>query len=408
MDRDRPTERTGGWLTARVSLTVQAAALLLLVAGGCEINVNNPAGFDFTGRGPATVLTDTVSATGADTSWAVDSPLHTGNRLFVGRHLDFEAVALLRFLDLPADAVIDEARLTFYRAAANAAGEDPSGLTLSLLPVTVDWDTTWTGDRLGELTFDPLIDSISIPYTVTVDTFGFDLPAVLVQAWSDDPTAVGTRRGVAVTAPSDAPWLVQLDAGDDHFIYSQRRPRLRIRWHPAAGGSSRIAIVYPEVDLSLVELTGSPAAGELWVARGVPWRTLVTFDLSVLPDGATVNRAVLRLPLLASDQIGLPVVLAAGLPSGPDPWNYSSKDLLETNTVSSGIAVIEGDSTVAILVTRAVAAYLRGTRSQTGLLVLAVGESDGITRLRLGDTTVAAEERARLEVVYAVPPGGAQ
>lgn len=397
MDRDRPRQRT---------YPAALAAALLVLAAGCEINVNNPAGFDFTGRGPSTVLTDTLGATGADTSWALEYPLHRGDRLFVGRHQGFEAVTLLRFLDLPADAVIEEARLTLYRRAANASGETPLGLTLSVRPVTVDWDTTWTGERLGDLAYDPLIDSIAIPFEVTADTFGFDLPAALVQTWSDDPTAVGPRRGLALTAPSDAPWLLQLDAGDTDFLFSQRRPRLRVRWHPAAGGSSRITVVYPDLDHSLVHLTGTPAAGELWVARGAPWRTLVTFDLSLLPDGATVSRAVLRLPVLATDQVGLPVALAAGLPVGPDPWNLSSTDMLEVNTLSSGISVVEGDSTVALLVTRALAAYLRGDRSQSGLLVLGVGESSGIARLRLGDATVSEGERARLEVVYAVPPGG--
>jgi hypothetical protein len=390
----------------RYGRLVPLALLALVGAAGCEINVNNPAGFDFTGRGPSAVVTDTLSVTGADTSWAVDLPLYTSDRLLVGRRGGFQGVVMLRFGGLPADAVVQDARLTFYRRAANAQEEEPPDLELEIAPLTVDWDTTWTGARMGEVTVGAAAVAFTVPYTVTADTFGCTLPTSLVQTWVDDPTGPEVRRGLALTAAPDAPWLLQLDAGDDYYLYSQRRPRLRLRWTPAGGGSSRITVVNPEVDLSLVTLAGAPAAGELWVSRGSAWRSLITFDLDGLPAGATVNRAVLRLAIRTTDAVALPFSLTAALPSGAAPWHLPLTEMVESATVSSAITVSEGDSTFALLVTRAVGAYVAGGRSALGLLVLSYAEASGIGRITLLDATAPAERRATLEVVYSIPPGG--
>jgi hypothetical protein len=383
------------------------ALLALAGAAGCEININNPAGFDFTGRSPSLVVTDTLSVTGADTSWAIDLPLHTSDRLFVGRHGGFQGVVLLRFSDLPADAVVQDARLTFYRRAAHADEEEPAALDLAIAPLTVDWDTTWTGARLGEVTTGAEAASVAVLYTTTADTFGLTLPNTLVQTWVDDPTGAAARRGLALTAPTDATWLLQLDAGDDHYLYSQRRPRLRLRWVPAEGGSSRISVVYPELDLSLLTLTGTPDPGEFWITRGAAWRCLITFDLSGLPAGATINRAVLRLGVSTTDGVALPFGFTAALPLGAAPWTLLPSQMFDSATVSSAVSVAEGDSTVSLLVTRALGAYLTSDRSALGLVVLAYAEGSGIGRVTVLDATAPADRRARLDLIYSVPPGGA-
>ena len=382
------------------------ALLALGGAVGCEINVNNPAGFDFTGRDPSSVVTDTLSVTGADTSWASDFPLHTSDRLFVGRHGGFQGVVLLRFSNLPAGAVVQDARLTFYRRTANAQDEEPIALELALAPLTVDWDTTWTGSRMGEVTTGAAVASVAVPYTATADTFGLTLPNALIQAWVDDPTGPAARRGLALTAPTDATWLLQLDAGDDYYLYSQRRPRLRLRWVPAGGGSSRISVVYPERDLSVLTVNGTPDPGELWVTRGAAWRSLITFDLSGLPAGATINRAVLRLGVRTTDGVALPFAFSAALPAGAAPWTLGLSEMLDSATVSSSITVAEGDSTVSLLVTRALGADLTSDRSALGLVVLAYAEGSGIGRVTILDATAPADRRARLDLVYSVPPGG--
>ncbi len=382
-------------------------ALLALTGGvGCEINVNNPAGFDLTGRGPSSVVTDTLTVTGADTSWAIALPLHASERLFVGRHGDFQGLVLLRFSRLPADAVVQDARLTFYRRTANAEEEEPLALELSLAPLTVDWDTTWTGARMGEVTTGAAVASVAVPFTATADTFGVTLPNALVQAWVDDPTGVEVGRGLALTAPSNASWLLQLDAGDEHYLYSQRRPRIRLRWTPAGGGSSRISVVYPELDLSLLSVTGTPGPGELWVTRGAAWRSLITFDLSGLPAGATINRAVLRLGVRTTDGVALPFAFSAALPLGAAPWDLSLSEMLDGDSVGSAITVAEGDSTVSLLVTRALGAYLTSDRSALGLVVLAYAEGSGIGRVTILDATAPADRRTKLDLVYSVPPGG--
>jgi hypothetical protein len=375
---------------------------LAVVLGGCEINSGNPAGFDLTGRGPDTVLSDTLVVTGADTSWAVPLPLEAASRMLVGRIGGFEAVTLISFTDLPADAIVEEAALQLRRATGISEIDEPANLVLSVHPVTVDWDSTWSNEDLPSLTTDPVVDVFSMAWNAASDTIGFGLPTTLVQSWVDDGAAAA--RGVALLPDLAATWVLAIHSSETTSGTS-RRPRLRLRWRPAGGGTSRIETFPVDQDLHLVSYSALPAPGELWLARGAAWRTLLTFDLSGLPPEATVNRALLRLHIFPDDGVAPPYGIGVSRPASATPWDLPPLDMVVAGTSASAVAVSGSDSTATIVVNRPLGSIVSAGQTDTGLLLFATSEFTSIGMLKLTDATAPPEKRARLEIIYSLPPG---
>ncbi|MCK4349614.1 MAG: hypothetical protein KAX13_02085, partial [Candidatus Krumholzibacteria bacterium] len=124
-------------------------ALPIVLAVGCS--TDNPAGYEYTGRGPSSILTDTLVVTGSDTTWAVDLSLEKSPLLFVGEFGGYRAAALLRFSGFPEGAQIQTPRLVMHGIRADASGDSTDTITLKLYRVTSTWDSTWGGDELESL-----------------------------------------------------------------------------------------------------------------------------------------------------------------------------------------------------------------------------------------------------------------
>ncbi len=157
-----------------------ALLFTFLLMIGCSINSSNPAGFEFTGRDQSDVLTDTLTVTGADTSWSVPLRLDSSIRLFVGAYEGFESLALMRFTDLPAGAEIVDAIL-ILRGHSITAADDSTEITLEISPISSEWDTTWTAEDRPGLVLGSAVSQRTVLFDAVLDTIGFALPTDLVQ-----------------------------------------------------------------------------------------------------------------------------------------------------------------------------------------------------------------------------------
>lgn len=370
---------------------------------GCEINSGNPAGFEFTGRGPSSVIADTLAVTGADTSWSVALPLDISSRLFVGEYEGYEAVSLINFTGIPEGVEIVEARLTIYGISISTSGDSTDVITLYIHPVISEWDSSLTGEGMAGLQIGGSLSERSVIYDAATDTINFTIPVNLIQSWVDDPDSAA--RGLAVTALSPAPFLLHFYSSNVTGSLAQRQPRMSITHVPTGGGDSSTKTLTPDADISLITYSEFPPAGELWVGRGAPFRTLLTFDVSHIPPESMINRAVLNLHMLPDQTLGAPVSVAAALPLLDEPWLLPTGAVVEEGTVSFAHSVALSDSSASLLITSAVAAHIGRDIPQLRLLVLASGERTGVGLVRFLDSTSGDENRPNLEITYSLPPG---
>ncbi|MFC1595358.1 DNRLRE domain-containing protein [Gemmatimonadota bacterium] len=388
----------------RAGLNPAGVSLLLtfLLAIGCSINSSNPAGFEFTGRVQSDVRTDTLTVTGADTSWSVPLQLNSSIRLFVGAFEGFESLALIRFTDLPAGAEIVSATL-IVRGHSTTTSGDSTEITLEVSPVSSDWDTTWTGENRAELVLGSAVAQRTIIFDTIVDTIGFVLPSDLVQGWVDDSSAAAL--GIAVSAISPAPFLVNLYSSEISGSTAQRQPRLVITYIPAGESGNKTSTVTAEIDLSLLTYDSAIESGELWTGRGAPFRTRLTFDVSHLPAQATINRAILKMGMRSGLTLGAPLTLTAALSLYDEPWTVSDGTVIDAFSLGHAVSVGESDSTLSMVITSTVASQILREESLMHIIVVTSYENLSVGLVRFWDSSAAPERRARIELTYSLPPG---
>jgi len=397
-----PDTRPSG--TARRARLTAALAALLAVGGGCSINADNPAGFEYAGRGPSVVEVDTFTVTGDDTTWAAELRWDPLEVIAAGSYRDYHALSLIRFTGLPEGASVQGARLTLRRRSNTASTDSTRLLTLSIRPVSTDWDSTWWGEDAGRLTLGTAVSQTGVPVAGDEDTVGFALPTSVVQTWVDDEEAA--RRGIALTAPDDGPFIQLFDSNDAVGGRAGFKPELQLTYIPAGGGSNERLTLDSSRDLTLFTTEDAPLPSRLWASRGASWRSVLTFDISAIPLSATINRAELTVQLDTDASVGLPVGIFSALTDDMMPWDRLTSEMVAPGTSTIAYTVSEGDSTVTLGVTRAVERHTRLGRDVLQLLIAASGEASGAGRVVLPNTSVDPSRKHSLRVLYSVPPGG--
>ncbi len=376
--------------------------LTLLLVIGCSINSNNPAGFEFTGRDQSSVLTDTLTVTGADTSWSVPLQLNSSIRLFVGAFEGYESLSLIQFTDLPAGAEIVDAILIVRGHSVTTSG-DSTEITLEVSPVSSAWDSTWTGEDRAGLALGSAVAQRTILYDAVSDTVGFRLPVDMVQGWIDDPaTAV---RGVAISAVSPAPFMINFYSSEVSGSTAQSQPRLVITYVPAGESGNKTSTVTAEYDLSLLTFDSTIENGELWTGRGAPFRTRLTFDVSHIPPQATINRAVLKMGIRSEYTLGAPITVAAALSLYDEPWTVSEGEIIDELSLGFAVSIGESDSSMSMVITPTVASHIILDEPLMHILVVTSYENLYVGLVRFWDSSASPELRATIELTYSLPPG---
>ncbi len=381
------------------------ASLIVILLSGCSLSADNPAGIDYSGRGPSSILTDTLVVTAADTTWTYDLSLERSPILMVGEYGGYEAATLLRFVGYVEGADVVTAKLILNGITADTDGDSTDTITLNLYRVTAEWDSSWSGDDLGGLSaiLGEVLSQRQIPLSATSDTLAFSIPVDLVQSWVDDTGEA--VKGVALVATSPAAFLMHFDSDNAISTRAGLRPHLEYEYIHPDGGDLRAESKEAAMDLSLISISGTPASDELWVGRGVPFRSLFTFDTSALPADITVNRAQLNLGVKTDEGISDGVSIVAALPLSEDPWNLPVDDIVTSGSTSPGVTVALSDSAASLIVTSALGKYFEQDLQQLGLMVFSIGEGSGVGLIKLWDSTATLPNRATLQIIYSLPSG---
>lgn len=381
------------------------ATLILILSSGCSLTADNPAGIDFSGRGPNSIMTDTLVVTGADTSWTYNLSLELSPILMVGEFSGYEAAALLRFTGYVDGANVVTAKLILNGVTTDTDGDSTDTITLNLHRVIAEWDSSWSGDELGGLPaiLGEVLSSRQIQLSAASDSFAFSIPSDVVQSWVDD--AGEAVKGVALVATSPAAFLIQFDSDNAISTRAGLRPHLEYEYIHPDGGDLRADSKEAAMDLSLVSFSGVPASDELWVGRGVPYRSLLTFDTSTIPAGITVNRAQLNLGIKADEGINEQISIIAALPLSEDPWNLPVDGTVTSGTNSLSVTVALSDSAASMVVTSALRKYFEQDLQQLGLMLFTIGEGSGVGLAKLWDSSATPDNRATLQIIYSLPSG---
>jgi hypothetical protein len=177
------------------------------------------------------------------------------------------------------------------------------------------------------------------------------------------------------------------------------RPSMRIAYMDTANDNDTTLWYLPAND-TFADTLVTPFTGPLLlVGNGFPSRSFVKFDLSSIPDGSTLTRAVLELRVAADsssfDQIS--VICHASLES---EWSgvesvigsegAGTKTLLKEN--------FEADGTVAMDITPLVQPQVAGLVSNRGYVIKSTNEAYDLDYVRFYPD-------ARLRVYYVLPTG---
>ncbi|MFH1006530.1 MAG: DNRLRE domain-containing protein [Candidatus Latescibacterota bacterium] len=360
---------------------------------GCASEEGSPVGASLLiGRDFGEVVSKGPIETAQDSSYRAAVSMGQGKNL-VGRAAGLTARALLIFpasvfSDAVRNAQLEEAtlELIFDRTYGSESGTDE--FELALYPVTSDWSEEGVLSDTPP-TYDPVAVWSSSVSAAQSDTIRCVLPISRVQGWVNSTSEGNFGLLIAPASPLTASfikWFGSTEVGP--------APALRIRY--TAAGKVDSTVVHPAEDAILVDRALPLATeGNLIVAEGDIYRTLLLFDLPEVDSLVTVNSAVLTLEVDPERSPGTLMTLEAW-PVIAASWEQEAQRVA---FVGDPPHAVIGDTTTALSldVRLMVQDWLRAPARNAGILLRSAGEQESIFSILL--------ENPRLSITYSEPPG---
>jgi hypothetical protein len=331
---------------------------------------------------------------------------NTGTRIWAGREPEVgsvaDAKAFLRFpiLLVPAEAVIvsDTVRLQ------TDAGGDYGHGTLQVLSIQrVTSDTWYTSDTQGWPYTDhvPLNPPTSIQVSAMNDSiatpFNFQLPTALIESWRANPDS---NFGMAMVPSSGTGWKRFLAVGP-------LAPVLAVRY--AIGVDTTVVRLPASHGATLYsfqpDIESGTTGDEPFALIGGPYdfRSVVRFDLSPVPDLASVHRLRIELPLDPTQSfsgetstkvtVGAhAVVTLPGEVLDPRPVVGFVNNPITTVTVDTAT-----DSVLALDVSGLARSF------DKGILIKVERDYPSLVRFGTGTREAAPALHPRLKIIYSLP-----
>ncbi|MDM7916211.1 MAG: DNRLRE domain-containing protein [Candidatus Eisenbacteria bacterium] len=410
--------RTRPWrirLRCAAPLPLQLFGLAVLLAAlplGCSED-ETPLGFDEGPRGPAVQLPETllVSPPVADVGWRPDFRTGAALRIFAGKDEEMKARALVRFGSIPDTTGARRAYVRFY-------AEQGRGDTLSLAArqVTSAWnaddvtaaappETTTAVDPLGVVTGVP---TGSIPINVHVPLSDIEIPLSLIREWKSDPAS---NNGLQISRISGTGIAALVSHND--LIYDENGVRILTPLLVLEIGETPVLrSALATEDAYIVEDLRPPIAGDdstAAIGAGNIQRFLLRFDISAVPENASIARSTLALYLTSGILSENTPIQPAVNPvreswQEPGPGEEAPDSLLLGSAVTT--ATFEGteDGWLFLEVGGLVQAWTTGLEND-GLSVRVVGETSSAKEIYVATSEATVpEHRPRLTIVYVRPP----
>jgi len=372
---------------------------LLLIVSQCTKNEANMVGAEFFDRNNmGSEYYKVFYPAPTDTFYQMPIATYKGRALFFGEYGSLKTRTLFRYRDddLPEKGVVDSVKFTLFFSKMHGDTSDISHLSIN--KIKADWDTKDIGwDKFHDENL--LGDAIN--YTdLTSDSkkISFKLPNSLLQSWIDTTTAANNFGfTIAYTSP-DTGFIVQCHSHDQ----SERslQPQMSLYWHV---DTTSYSLVLPMTDDVYIANQAQEADDNyLYVRNCDAVRTYLYFDISTIPENASINLATCILkadtlkswpankktfPLIASplsEQFHLP----------PDLGINANQFVKGVQTADSALI------NLSLLVHN----WVIGTNENHGFILTGLYEDQDIGRFAYYSSKADTSLMPKLKIYYSLPP----
>jgi hypothetical protein len=371
-------------------------SIILIILIHCGKNSQSPIGKAFIE--PRGAEKDTIFYTSLlDTFYHADVAAGISSYLYLGETDHTKAKTLIWFSNFPDSGTVDSAfvTLTPYEIIGALSGTFSAFVYL----VENNWDEyeiTWelfdhdlTGNEIT--TFD--LDASEINTNLDSMTIQFDIPVEHIQSWMNTTTA-DNNYGILIT--------YQLS----NFIVGfygrglSNGPKLDL--HVTQDTTQHEEIV-PLKDAFIATSLQTENPDRLYIQNGSALRTFLDFDVTLIPEDATVNRALLFLhsdTLLSIPDNSESFYILAYPVKNMTTWPITTI-VYDTANYVSGTAI--GDSAT-FNITSIVQDWTSGVKENFGLMLKGNNEYFNLHQRAFFSTTVDSVLQPCLKIYYTEPP----
>ncbi len=327
--------------------------------------------------------------------------LGNSDQLLLGKAQNVSANVLMRFAFVIPDSIkseIEANTLTVLDSYVEMTknyifGDSAAAFDYQAYKVNSGWSSsTFTADSFANLSYDNV--DLSTNRSTSNDTlYSFHLENALASSWLKNyvDTSLASNNGILLTPTVNTNKVLGFTAFNVSGIND---PRMRVVVQKP-GAYIDTLVGYIAVDVSVV-LGDAPNTGNenLSIQSSLTSEAKLWFDLSVLPEGATISSAKLTLTLDT-----LQTKTGSDFTNSLSVYLLSDSAKREINT-NYLYALNRSGSTFTGTITNIVRAWNNNVENQ-GILIKATSELRGIEIFAIkGSNAVNVSERPKLEIVY--------
>jgi len=340
-----------------------------------------------------------LPAAGSDTSYQAVVATGSGPYLFVGESDEITCMSLILFDIDPDSNVLDSATVTLQ--LIDVIGTSSSQFALNIHILQTPWeesDTEWgafSSAYLGEPDSTVILTISELPDDTTDVSFRFHLPLPWIKHWQDTLDAI-PNYGMAFT--TDASFIAVFGSAE-----SSDQPLLSVYSHAEGDTSVIDRHTYPMHDVFIPGTFQESTSDFLYVSNGLGFRSLLYFDISSIPETATINQAQIHLKQdstltfphwNAGSNLSLTCVSVT-----ETPWPFPE---IPYDSLYTGYGLAYGDSAV-INITTLVQLWSSGEKQNHGVMIKGTSEAYDISGAAFYTTASDSLNRPFLELYYSVP-----
>lgn len=387
-------------------------SLLLMIISGCGSSSNLPMGFEQNitqNDHPVGTIQKATYYPTRSGFYEYEVPTGASSYLYVGENEGFRSIMVLRFgftgMSRPDSSVIESVKLILF--PGGVIGDSTSQLTLRthrIGDLNPEWDELLI--KPGLFANDYRAEELSEPAVVIgtqTDSVVFELRVAQFTNANGFLDSSFVKNGLCVIPESNVQANLIRQFYSDDFGTSALEPRLEIV--STFEGETDTTEDYYATDafLATPKELNSNAFNNLFIGSGVSYRSLLNFNVSDIPDNATINRA--RLILCVNNEYSIP-----GVSDNPGLYVYPATSWpdvtadVEIDSSSGSYPSTVDEDTVTVELGLLYQKITNNQYEYPGLFMRSQIEASDIRRYSIYGREADSLRMPRLILEYTIPP----